>query len=150
MECWCMFQSEAWPVALYLLQMSHNYSIREGIYIKTANHSSSAIFWRIFQLFSFSSSMRSWSVDGGILLKTKTGLLEFLKSWRWNWKNYTKMSLLVQKSIQRNTLGSRTVPVVRIFKRSYGISVTSVISKKQAKKKQILAHLRQPSTDQML
>lgn len=61
--------------------------------------------------------IRSWSVDGGILLKTTwefscAGVSEILMTKQ----RITEMSVLVQKSIQTDTSVSRTVPVLRMFK----------------------------------
>lgn len=61
--------------------------------------------------------IRSWSVDEGILLKTT---LEFscarVSEILMTKQRITEMSVLVQKSIQTDTSGSRTVPVLRMFK----------------------------------
>lgn len=77
--------------------------------------------------------MRSWSMDGGILLKTLATTLEFLKSWWWNWKNCRNVALGPEKHSNWH-IRVQNSSSTQGFERCDGISITSVTSKKTGKK----------------
>lgn len=142
--CACFSQnSDLWH-CIDLLQMSHNYSFKKGICIKTSNHSPSAIFKvdsNYAALFpdeeleyGWGNSFKNFSNYFGVSEILMMKLKELQKCRTWS-----------RKAFKLTHQGPEQFQYSGLLKVRWDLNNLSHIEKTGKKTKEILAHLRRPS-----